>query len=104
MKKRSRAVRREADRAQAKIARDREKLAAWERGGSPESPIEIASPAEVEVRARSTPCPICQGALRVLEHTAETLGGARLRVARCTCTRCGRARVIYFRLASTMLN
>lgn len=104
MKKRSRAVRREEERAQAKLARDVEKLAELAPGGAPARPLEIATPAEVEVLARSTPCPVCRGELRVLEHTAEVLAGARLRVARCACARCGRERPIYFRLASTMLN
>lgn len=104
MKKRSRTVRREEERAQGKLARDLEKLADLAPGGSPARPLEIDSPSEVEVRAQSMPCPVCGGALRVLEHTAELLAGARLRVARGACARCGRPRAIYFRLASTMLN
>jgi hypothetical protein len=104
MAKRKRAERREADRAQQKIARDLEKLAALAPGGSPDRAIVIESPAEVEVRARATPCPVCRGELRVEEHTAETVGGARLRVARVACTFCRAKRAIYFQLAGTMLN
>jgi uncharacterized protein YbaR (Trm112 family) len=60
------------------------------------------------------PCPVCQGELRVDEHTAETVklaaaapsGGAavRLRVAAVACTRCGRRRKLYFQLLATSLN
>lgn len=104
MTKRRRAERREADRAAQKDARDLERLAALAPGGSPERAIEITSPAEVEVRARATPCPICQGELRVEEHTAETLSGLRLRVARVRCAVCRAPRSLYYRLASAMLN
>lgn len=104
MTKRKRALRREEDRAQQKIARDLEKLADLAPGGSPERPIAIASPSEVEVRARSTPCPICQAELRVEEHTAETISGARLRIAKVVCSVCRRKRSIYFQLEATTLN
>jgi len=104
MTKRKRAERREADRAQQKIARDLEKLAALAPGGTPERAIVIASPSEVEVRARSLPCPICRSELRVEEHTAETIAGARLRIARVTCTSCRSKRPIYFQLQATTLN
>lgn len=104
MSKRKRSERREADRAAGKLARDLDKLAAHAPGGSPERPIVIDSPSEVEVRARSTPCPICRGELRVGEHAAETIGGARLRVARVTCSVCRASRAIYFELAVSRLN
>jgi hypothetical protein len=92
------------DRAQQKIARDLEKLARLEEGGSPERAVLITSPSEVEVRARATPCPVCGGELRVEEHTAETHGGVRVRVARAMCTVCRRPRAIYFRLAGSLLS
>jgi hypothetical protein len=98
--KRKRAVRRAEDRAQEKFARDLEKIWAHAPGGSADRAIEIASPSEVEVRARATPCPICRGELRVDEHTAEAIGGLRLRVAKVTCGFCRRGRSIYFRLAT----
>jgi hypothetical protein len=104
MTKRKRTLRRAEDRATVKLARDLDKLAAHAPGGSPERALEIASPSEVEVQARSTPCPICGGELRLEEHAAETLGGVRLRVARMVCTRCRAPRAIYFRLAGTLLN
>jgi len=104
MSQRKRAVRRADDRAQDKLARDLEKLALVAPGGSPERPIVVSSPSEVEVHAAGMPCPICRSALRVEEHAAETIAGVRLRVARVACTFCRARRAIYFRLASPMPN
>jgi hypothetical protein len=100
----ARAARRAQDRTTEKLGRDLERLAQLAPGGSPERPIALDSASQVEVTARSTPCPRCQGALRVEEHTAETLGGARLRVARVVCAACGARRALYFRLAGDALN
>jgi hypothetical protein len=102
--KRKRTLDREEDRARQKLARDLEKLALLAPGGSPERALPITSPAEVEVLARATPCAVCQGELRVEEHTAETLAGVRVRVARTVCSVCRRRRAIYFRLAGAALN
>lgn len=97
--KRPRAERRALERKLAKEARDRDKLARLEPGGAPERPIAIASASLVEVHARAASCPLCGGALRLEEHTAETLGGARLRVAAVVCVMCGVRRRIHFRIA-----
>jgi DNA-directed RNA polymerase subunit RPC12/RpoP len=99
-----RAVRREAERSALKLARDRERLAALEAGGSPERPIELASASQVEGTARSTPCARCGGEVRVEEHLAETIGGARLRVVHVACPACGYKRPMYFRLGGPLLN
>jgi hypothetical protein len=98
-KKSSRTLRREAERARAKLVRDREKLAALDAGGAPERPIDVVSASVVEAHARSRPCPQCGGALRVDEHLAVERDGDRLRVARVRCTVCGAPRAIYFRIA-----
>jgi DNA-directed RNA polymerase subunit M/transcription elongation factor TFIIS len=102
--KRRRTERRTQDRARAKLARDLERLFKLGAGGSPDRPIVISSPSEVEVQARGTPCPICQGELRVDEHRAETVGATRLRVAKVTCAACGAGREIYFQLRASTLN
>ena len=104
MTQRKRTLRRAGDRAQEKLARDLDKLAALAPGGSPERPVEITSASEVEVQARSMPCPLCRGELRVEEHAAETIAGVRLRIARVVCVACRSRRALYFRLAGTMLN
>ena len=95
-----RAERRARARADAKLARDRERLARVEAGGAPSRPIEVDSASQVEVHARSVACARCGGELRVEEHTAETIDGARLRVAKMLCPACGARRAIYFRLAA----
>jgi hypothetical protein len=90
--------------AQREHVRDLERLAELEPGGKPENPIEVDTPAVIDVMAEQKPCPLCQGNLRLLEHAAETIEGERLRVAHVTCTNCGIPREIYFRLTVSMLN
>ena len=104
MAKPKRSERRAHDRAQVKIGKDLERLWKLGPGGAPERPIAITSPAEVEVHARSTRCPICQGELRIEEHVAETAPSGRLRVARVVCVVCRAPRAIYFQLRGAMLN
>jgi hypothetical protein len=101
---RKRTARRAQDRAREKVVRDLDRLFQLGPGGSPARPIVLASPSEVEVQARSLPCPICGGELRMEEHTAETVGTARLRVAKVVCAACRAPRSIYFQLAQARLN
>ena len=99
MKKKSpRTERRERERAAVKLAKQRERLATLEEGGLPERPIVVESASQVEVHARSMPCARCGGSLALTEHVAQTIDGARLRIARMTCAACGARRSIYFRL------
>lgn len=100
----ARAARRADDRAAEKLGRDLDRLALLSPGGGPDRPIRLDSASQVEVTARGTPCHRCQGALRVEEHAAETVGGARLRVARVRCAVCGARRDIWFQLAGESLN
>jgi len=95
-KRPERTARRAAERAARQLVRDREKLASLVAGGSPERPIAVESSAVVEVRARATPCPQCEGELRVGEHRAE----AGLRAVKVTCVRCHVSRELWFRLVS----
>jgi hypothetical protein len=104
MSKRKRTTRRQADRETERLARDLERIWTLEPGATPERAVAIASPAEVEVHARAVPCPICRGELRVEEHAAEVIGGARLRVARVVCAACRRPRALYYRLPASTLN
>jgi hypothetical protein len=88
-----------AERGARKVVKDRERLIALSAGGSAERPIEVATPAVIEGRARSTPCGQCGGELDVAEHSVERgAGGESLRVVGCRCRRCHAPRVIYFRL------
>lgn len=103
-KARARTVRREQERKAEKLERDLDRLAALERGGSPERPIELESASQVEVHARATPCHRCRGTVRVEEHTAGSFGSGRLRVALVACPACGARRALYFRLAPELAN
>lgn len=107
----ARAARRATERRDQKLAKDLERLAMLEPGGAADRPIEVVSASEVEVHARSMPCPVCGGAVRVEEHTAETvtLGGggapaiaARVRVATVACVVCRRRRRVFFRLGQSL--
>lgn len=100
----TRAARRESDRTSAKLTRDIERLALLDPGHSPGRAIDLDAASQVEVAARSIPCPRCRGAFRVEDHTAETLDGVRLRVAKVACSACGAGRLLYFRLGAASLN
>ena len=100
MAKRDRARRR----AQREHVRDLERLARLAPGGAADRPIDVDTPPLVDVMASASTCPLCTGGFRLEEHAAETIDGVRLRVARVTCTSCGIARDIYFRLRETLPN
>lgn len=103
-RKRRRAERRERDQGRERLAKEIERLAAMEEGGSPERPIPIDSVAVVEIRALARSCPLCGGAVRLDAHTAEVIGGVRLRVAALACTLCGSRRAVYFRLDEPLVH
>jgi hypothetical protein len=84
--------------------RDRERLARLLPGGTPERPIEIESPSQVEVIAAATPCPLCDATLQPRAHEAMVHGAERLRVARTRCATCGGERALYFRLRPPALH
>jgi hypothetical protein len=99
-----RAERRDLERRAQKLTRDLERLATLAPGGAPDRPIDIDSPSQLEVHARSAPCPLCRGSLRVEEHAAETVDGSRLRIARVVCEACRSRRSLYYRLRGAALN
>jgi hypothetical protein len=101
-KPRPRTERREAARAKEKLARDRERLARLEPGGSPERPIALESASQVEVHASSLRCTRCDSELRVEEHLARTIADQRLRLVRLVCSRCGTSRDAWFRLEAKL--
>lgn len=98
----ARAARRATVRSNEKLVRDLERLWLLSPGGSPERPIDLVSASQVETQASSTPCPLCEGALRVEEHAAVTVGASRLRVTHVLCQACGTRRSIYFRLGGSL--
>jgi hypothetical protein len=76
----------------------REKLFRLSAGGSAERPLDVVSPAMVDPHVSSVECPRCGGRLRLDEHAAVVIGGARLREARLQCTGCGSRRSLWFRI------
>lgn len=102
MPKRLRSLRRAEERKTKKIRDDLERLAHLEEGGTPDHPIVVTSPVQVDARTETTPCPLCEGRLQLDEHVAEIVDGQRLRVARCHCVECGTKREIYFHLREAL--
>jgi hypothetical protein len=103
-KPKTRATRRARERAHAELVRDLERLARLEEGGSAARPIAVASPSQVDVLAQQKSCPLCHGHLRLEEHVAATVDGARVRVARMACAACGVRRALYFTLRDLQLH
>jgi len=101
-KTRARTERRVRERAARELVRDRQKLASLMPGGSPERPIALSSAAVIVPRVRSTPCPLCEGDLRVDHETAESHAGRLLHAAHVTCVRCGVSRALWFEVAPSL--
>ncbi len=101
---RARKDRRAADRAAVKDAKRRLAAAELEPGGAPERPLVIATSHLVEPVAQAKPCPVCGGAVRALDHTAEVVHGRSLRAARVRCQICGVERRLWFALQADTLN
>ncbi|HXU74072.1 MAG TPA: hypothetical protein VN947_32355 [Polyangia bacterium] len=97
-KQRPRTDRRVRERAARELVRDRQKLAALLPGGAPDRPIDVPSAAVIPIRARGTPCPLCDGALHIEHEAAESRGGRLLHATHVACTRCGVARVLWFQV------
>lgn len=87
-------------RAQAKEARQRERLFQLGPGGSPDRAIEVVSASVIEVQAKSTPCPVCGGEQRIDEHDAIAIEGVPLRILQMRCHLCGSKRALYFRITA----
>lgn len=47
-------------------------------------------------------CLRCEGPNRLVEHTAATVDGERLRLVCLACSRCGAKREVWFRIAATL--
>ncbi len=98
--KRSRALRREADREQEKLAGAARRLHALEAGGSAEHPLELPSASVVEVDALGRRCGACGGDVKLVEHTVIEHEGRRLRVGRVSCKLCRAEWRWFYRIAA----
>jgi hypothetical protein len=94
-KVRPRTERRERERVQRTLVREREKLAAISVGGSPDRPISIPTSAVIQIRAESRPCPQCEGPLRLQEESVLRHNDTLLRCATVACGLCGTKRTLY---------
>lgn len=101
-KRPERTERRARERDWRKLAADRQRLAAMAPGGSPDRPIVVSAPSVIEVRARSLPCPLCGGSLRIDDQAATVSEGRVLTELRVSCAACGIARSLYFRTGSPL--
>jgi hypothetical protein len=102
-KGRPRTERRVRERAARQLVRDRQKLAALERGGAADRPQDVPSTSVIAVRVRGTPCPLCGGTLRIDEESAETRAdGKLLHAAHASCIACGVARTLWFTVSSPL--
>lgn len=99
-----RGERRARARAHEEMVHDLDRLAKLKPGGAPTHPLVVTSPAQVDVIAAATPCPLCEGTLHLEEHAAETIDGEWLRVARMHCAMCGTRRELYFRVSERTLH
>jgi len=95
-KRPERTARRAQERDARKRVRDREKLARLSPGGARERPIEVASAAVIEGRARSLACPQCEGSYQLREHRS---AGPGVRCVDVICRQCGAPRTLWFRIA-----
>ena len=101
-KTRARTERRVRERAARELVRDRQKLAPLSPGGGPDRPIVVASAGVIAPRARSLPCPLCEGGLRIDHESAESREGRLLHAAHVSCVRCGVDRVLWFQVSSPL--
>ena len=76
------------------------KLLALEPGGSPEHPLDVATAAVIEPKAKSTRCPRCDEPLEVEAHEAHTGERGRLREVALACRFCGERRALWFRISA----
>jgi hypothetical protein len=99
--KRPRALRREGERSSEKLTLARDRLLDLGPGGAPARPLEVATAAVIEPKAKSTPCPRCEASLRVRSHEARTEAQGRLREVGLECASCGFRRSLWFRIVES---
>jgi hypothetical protein len=98
-----RAEERKVSRERDKLVRDAERLFELEPGGTLERPLEVESPAQIDVVVRGLRCPLHALWLGVGEHLAVTTSsGERVRVVLAVCPRCERPRRRFFRVGRTL--
>jgi hypothetical protein len=98
---RPRRQQREQQRALRKTVRQLERLATELPGGSPERPIDVASAAVVETKARAIPCVQCEAIeMELRGDRATSTARGILRELAMVCRQCHTARALWFRVAT----
>ncbi len=101
---RPRRERREQERALRKGVQTTERLARQLPGATRDTPIDVATPAVAEIRARATPCPQCEGELALEGDRAESTPRGVLRELALSCRRCHARRSLWFRVVPAAAN
>jgi hypothetical protein len=86
--------------ADDKLARAKRKLLELEPGGSEAHPLEVATAAVVEPKAKGVLCPRCDEAFQVENHVAHGEERGRLREVLLECRLCGEHRSMWFRIVA----
>ncbi len=73
-------------------------------GGAPDHPIEVASAAVVELKARAAPCLRCGGHLELRRDGAASTPRGVLRQIELACRLCHAPRTLWFRVAPAASN
>jgi len=73
-------------------------------GASATAPIDVAAPAVATIKARATPCPLCQGELTVERDRAESTPRGVLLALDLHCRLCHKSRTLWFRVAPRETN
>ncbi len=87
-----------------RLVQDRIRLAKLEIGGSPERPIDVVSPSQIDSRAVEARCLKCDSETRVESHEIEVVDGVPLRAVVAACRRCSGRRTFYFRIVRAFAN
>lgn len=87
-----------------RLVQDRIRLAKLEEGGSPERPIDVISPSQIDSKAVEAHCLKCDSETRVESHEVEVVDGVPLRAVVAACRRCPGKRKFYFRVVRSLAN
>jgi hypothetical protein len=101
---RERRARRQRERDLRKSVRQLERVATGAPGGAATHPLNVASAAVIDGRARSVPCVQCGGELEPGDDRASSTARGVLRELEMTCRRCHAPRRLWFLIASSAAN
>ncbi len=83
-----------------KLVRAKNALLDLEPGGRPNHPLEVATAAVIEPKAKSVVCPRCDEPFDIESHEAHTTEQGRLREVKLRCRTCSGTRSLWFRIGA----